>query len=296
MTLDPSPVKPGDLAKFVIKAESGGCWRRRLVGSCRRRRKLTRAGGCCRRPAGKAVRGGSVQMVVHYAGMPVWTQVKGGHAGCVQAAAIIGCLQMVAGVWESKNGACASPARPAANRLPAPLTPAAGRLAVRQGRLPHRARPHRGGCWAAAAAAGRALAGAAAWQLRPAARRWRRCPRPAATPCPCNRPFSFLPAPQVRYAQLFPGITPPGSYSVTLNGHSGDDQLFCVTLPFQVGPSRRSARSRRSADSSTSRAAAVLQHRLHLQQKHLHSAVPEACPADPGRPAPLAAGGAAQRR
>ncbi|PRW51093.1 phosphatidylglycerol phosphatidylinositol transfer [Chlorella sorokiniana] len=103
VTLDPNPVKPGDLAKFVIQAESS-----------------------------KELRGGSVQMIVHYAGMPIWTQM---------------------------DNLC--------DKADCP---------VKQGPT------------------------------------------------------------QVRYSQLFPGITPPGSYTVTLDGHAGAEQLFCVTVPFQVVP------------------------------------------------------------
>lgn len=39
----------------------------------------------------------------------------------------------------------------------------------------------------------------------------------------------------INYSQLFPGITPPGSYSMTLSGHSPvDGDLFCVQISFQV--------------------------------------------------------------
>ena len=38
----------------------------------------------------------------------------------------------------------------------------------------------------------------------------------------------------MRYTQLFPDITPPGSYSVTLNGHAGESALFCVRVDFDV--------------------------------------------------------------
>ena len=39
---------------------------------------------------------------------------------------------------------------------------------------------------------------------------------------------------QVLYSQLFPAITPPGFYDVTLNGHSITEALFCVKVEFQV--------------------------------------------------------------
>ena len=70
---------------------------------------------------------------------------------------------------------------------------------------------------------------------------------PAAAPPhepPCQPPSPLVPHPlshshshsllQVKYSQLFPTITPPGSYSVTLNGHSGEDALFCVTIDFMA--------------------------------------------------------------
>lgn len=41
-------------------------------------------------------------------------------------------------------------------------------------------------------------------------------------------------APQVKYTQPFPVITPPGSYTVTLDGRDGDDRLFCVAVDFQA--------------------------------------------------------------
>ena len=34
--------------------------------------------------------------------------------------------------------------------------------------------------------------------------------------------------------QLFPEITPPGSYSVTLTGKAGQSPLFCVEVDFQA--------------------------------------------------------------
>lgn len=102
-SLEPSPVKPGDTAQFLIKAESGA-----------------------------DVAAGTVQMIVHYAGMPIWTQMDD---LCDKA------------------------------------------------------------------------------------------------DCPIKKgPV------EVRYTQPFPIITPPGSYSVTLNGHAGNEQLFCVTVDFQVVP------------------------------------------------------------
>ncbi|KAL4441452.1 hypothetical protein ABPG77_001956 [Micractinium sp. CCAP 211/92] len=103
VSLEPSPVKPGDTAQFSIKAESG-----------------------------KDVAGGSVQMIVHYAGMPIWTQT---------------------------DDLCEKAECP-----------------IKKGPV------------------------------------------------------------EVKYTQPFPIITPPGSYSVTLDGHAGDDQLFCVTVDFQVVP------------------------------------------------------------
>ncbi|PSC77049.1 phosphatidylglycerol phosphatidylinositol transfer [Micractinium conductrix] len=103
VTLEPSPVKPGDLAKFEIQADSG-----------------------------KDLGGGTVQMIVHYAGMPIWTQTDN---LCDKAS------------------------------------------------------------------------------------------------CPIKKGPT-----EVKYSQLFPTITPPGSYSVTLNGHSGEDALFCVTIDFMVVP------------------------------------------------------------
>ncbi|KAL4855366.1 Phosphatidylglycerol/phosphatidylinositol transfer protein [Chlorella vulgaris] len=39
---------------------------------------------------------------------------------------------------------------------------------------------------------------------------------------------------EVHYSQPFPAITPPGYYSVTLDGHAGTEQLFCVRVDFQV--------------------------------------------------------------
>lgn len=58
----------------------------------------------------------------------------------------------------------------------------------------------------------------------------------SASPAPC------CPLLQVKYTQPFPIITPPGSYSVTLDAHAGDDQLFCVTVDFQAS-ARHAARS-----------------------------------------------------
>lgn len=103
--LVPTVVKPGDVANFTITAE-----------------------------AAKEVRMGVVQMIVHYAGMPVWTQLDN------------------------------------------------------------------------------------------------LCDKTAAG-CPVQ------PGPvQVLYSQLFPAITPPGFYDVTLNGHSITEALFCVKVEFQVVP------------------------------------------------------------
>lgn len=103
VTLEPSPVKPGDTAQFSIKAESG-----------------------------KDVAGGSVQMIVHYVGMPIWTQT---------------------------DDLCDKAACP-----------------IKEGPV------------------------------------------------------------EVKYTQPFPVITPPGSYTVTLDGRDGDDRLFCVAVDFQVVP------------------------------------------------------------
>ena len=146
-------------------------------------------------PAAKDVRGGTVQMVVHYAGLPIWTQVDslcdkadcpikkgptevGGAARAVAAAAAAECCCVL-------GSAVACP------RATVPQPPSTACLPPTS---------HY-----------RLLLPAAALPLRP--------------PLPCL---------QVRYSQLFPSITPPGSYTVTLNGHSGDDSLFCVTVAFQV--------------------------------------------------------------
>lgn len=40
----------------------------------------------------------------------------------------------------------------------------------------------------------------------------------------------------VVYKQLFPIITPPGQYVVTLKGTHGEDDLFCVAVTFRVTP------------------------------------------------------------
>eukprot|EP00887_Chlorella_sp_A99_P001145 scaffold14.g1145.t1 len=41
----------------------------------------------------------------------------------------------------------------------------------------------------------------------------------------------------IKYSQIFPAITPPGPYSMTLTGHgaAGGPPLFCVDVNFQVG-------------------------------------------------------------
>ncbi|KAL4444205.1 hypothetical protein ABPG75_011942 [Micractinium tetrahymenae] len=135
VTLEPSPVKPGDTAQFSIKAESG-----------------------------KDVGEGSVQMIVHYADLPIWTQVDN---LCDKA------------------------------------------------------------------------------------------------DCPIQKgPV------EVKYTQPFPIITPPGSYSVTLNGRSGDDQLFCVTVDFQVVPPEAGehARSWASALSGATQQAVLASHRKSLRK------------------------------
>lgn len=71
---------------------------------------------------------------------------------------------------------------------------------------------------------------------------------------------------EVRYTQPFPEITPPGAYSVTLAGHSGDDALFCVTLDFQVVPPEAAQVAQRWAASLKGQA---LQHVLTTHRKSL---------------------------
>lgn len=154
-------------------------------------------------PAAKAVGTGQVQMIVKYAGVPIWTQLDD---LCDKAACPIS-----AGPTEVRRPASSCPELlPAVSAFVAPEMPAAASGAVN-------CRP---------ACSQRAAGWQQTWHRRKSTHAEGHVTHP-------SRRFRLLA--QVHYSQPFPAITPPGYYSVTLDGHAGTEQLFCVRVDFQVG-------------------------------------------------------------
>ena len=155
-------------------------------------------------------------MVVLFLGTSIWTQV--GAATCRWAPAgrprrpclplSLNVLPCAAPIWPQTDNLC--------DKAVCPLN--TGSVEV----------------GSAGAHGGRGTAGGSGRRL---ARPQPACPASSRL-CPC--PATLCPHEQVRYSQHLPAITPRGSFSVTLNGYTGNDQLFCVQVPFQVGAGARS--------------------------------------------------------